>query len=147
MPNWTGVDPAQWALNAIKKVEAAPRYIVEEMANSMAWTVTSGGFTPVDTGNLSRSVTISTTQVMRDDWGYHSPVRQDYGKAVEGITGDTTAFIGYKAAYAHRVNYGFVGTDSLGRYYNQSGRGFLEANVAKFDVIVAKAVKRLEFIK
>lgn len=144
MSNWTGTDPVKWAQDAIRKVKQAPAMFAEEMANSMAWTVASGGFTPLDTGNLSRSVTISMTPLNRDPSGYHSPVRQNYGSAVKAIKGDGTFFIQYKAAYAHRVNYGFVGTDSLGRSYNQSGRAFLEANIARAPQLMQKVATRLQ---
>jgi len=33
---------------------------------------------------------------------------------------------GWTAPYADRINYGFTGTDSLGRYYNQAGVHFIE---------------------
>ena len=39
--------------------------------------------------------------------------------------------------YALRLEYGFVGEDSLGRYYNQAGRYFVTNNVAMWDKIVA----------
>lgn len=145
MPNWTGTDPVKWAQDAIRKAKAAPAMVVEEMANAMATSVRASGFTPVDTGNLSRSVTISMTPISRDGPGYNSPVRQNYNSAVKGFTADGTAFIAYKAIYAARVNYGFVGTDSLGRSYNQSGRAFLESNIARFPAIVQKVVARLQF--
>lgn len=141
---WTGTDPEKWAQDAIRKAKAAPGMVAEEMANAMATSVRASGFTPVDTGNLSRSVTISRTPISRDGPGYNSPTRQDYGLVTKGFV-DGSINIAYKAAYAHRVNYGFVGTDSLGRSYNQSGRAFLESNVARFPSIVAKVVARLNY--
>ena len=110
----------------------------------MAWTVKSGGFTPLDTGNLSRSVTIDVKPITVDNPGYNSPVRQDYGAAIKSIKGDGSSYVAYRANYARRVNYGFVGTDSLGRTYNQSGRAFLEANVKRFPAIVSKVAARLK---
>lgn len=144
---WTGTDPVKWAQAAIKKAQAAPRFVVEEMANAMATSVRASGFTPVDTGNLSRSVTISLAPIKRDGPGYNSPVRQDYNGAVKGIPYDGATYIAYKAIYAARVNYGFVGTDSLGRSYNQAGRAFLEANIARFPQVVQKAVARLNYVE
>ena len=35
-------------------------------------------------------------------------------------------YLGNTASYAARVNWGFVGTDSLGRHYNQAGRYWVE---------------------
>lgn len=40
------------------------------------------------------------------------------------------------AVYARRIEYGFVGHDSLGRYYNQAGRYYVTNNVAQWDSIV-----------
>jgi len=42
------------------------------------------------------------------------------------------------------LNYGFVGTDSLGRNYNQSGRAFLEANIARAPQLMQKVATRLQ---
>lgn len=38
--------------------------------------------------------------------------------------------------YAKRIEYGFVGYDSLGRYYNQAGHYFMTNNVAQWGDIV-----------
>lgn len=139
---WTGTDPAKWAQEQIRKLQAVPQVVADEMANTMAQYVDAGGLTPLDTGNLSRSVTISFAPVKRDPDGYHAPQRQDFdGTARQWKGGDI--YIAYRAAYAHRVNYGFVGADSLGRTYNQSGRAFLEGYVAQFPQVVVRAVERL----
>lgn len=140
---WTGTDPVKWAQQAISKVKAAPQIIVDEMANTMTQYVTVGGLTPVDTGNLSRSVTISFTPINRDPDGYHAPQRQNFDYVARRMPADGTAFISYRAAYAHRLNYGFVGTDILGRSYNQAGRAFLEGYVSQFPVVVNRAIARL----
>ncbi|RZZ81126.1 hypothetical protein [Pseudoxanthomonas winnipegensis] len=49
-------------------------------------------------------------------------------------------YAGWTAAYALRMEYGFQGTDSLGRTYDQAGNGFLRAAVQNWDFIVAEAV-------
>lgn len=143
MANWSGIDPAKWAAEAIKKAEAAPRVIADEMANTMTQYVTVGGLTPVDTGNLSRSVTISMTPLNRDPDGYHAPTRQNFDYVARRIPPDSDFYIQYRAAYAHRLNYGFVGTDALGRYYNQAGRAFLEGYVSQWRQVVKRAIERL----
>ena len=45
--------------------------------------------------------------------------------------------------YARRVEYGFVGTDSLGRHYNQKGRGMMEQTMAHLPQIAERAVARV----
>jgi hypothetical protein len=47
------------------------------------------------------------------------------------------------AAYAMRIEYGFVGEDSLGRYYNQKGRYFVTRNVARWPEVVAAEAKKI----
>lgn len=145
MTGWQGTDPVAWAKQQKRVINVLPARLAEAMANAMATRVGVGGFTPVDTGNLSRSVTISASPIMRDGPGYNSPVRQDYRAASSVAKGDGSAYVSYKAIYAHRVNYGFVGTDVLGRSYNQSGRGFNEANIARFPAILAGVVSKLRF--
>ena len=48
------------------------------------------------------------------------------------------------AVYAMRIEYGFVGTDSLGRHYNQQGRYFVTQNVAAWPTIVADMAEQLK---
>ena len=48
------------------------------------------------------------------------------------------------AAYARRIEYGFVGEDSLGREYNQKGRFFVRKNIKRAKQIVSQLVKDLQ---
>ena len=57
--------------------------------------------------------------------------------------GDTARFA-YTAAYALRMELGFVGQDSLGRTYNQSGRHFVEGAAAQWPAIVERNAARLK---
>jgi hypothetical protein len=45
--------------------------------------------------------------------------------------------------YALRIEKGFVGTDSLGRTYNQAGRHFVGANAARFQDFVSDRVREV----
>jgi hypothetical protein len=45
--------------------------------------------------------------------------------------------------YAKRLEYGFVGTDSLGRYYNQPGRFFVTDTCKRWPQIVQKVTSDL----
>lgn len=47
------------------------------------------------------------------------------------------------AAYALRLEYGFVGPDSLGRVYDQKGRFYVTTNMAKWSQIVEDTAKEL----
>jgi hypothetical protein len=51
-------------------------------------------------------------------------------------------YVGWSAAYARRVEYGFKDTDKLGRKYNQEGAGFLRGAMEKWDETVDSAAKK-----
>lgn len=54
--------------------------------------------------------------------------------ATQMTFGETLFFVN-NAIYGMRLNYGFVGADSLGREYNQPGRYFVEDAIAKWYTI------------
>jgi len=56
--------------------------------------------------------------------------------------GDKATMV-YNAPYAMRQNYGFTGYDSLGRYYNQAGKFWVEAVGARYVSIMRAAATRL----
>ena len=61
-----------------------------------------------------------------------------YEAAISGYElGDTLQFA-WTMEYAYRIELGFVGTDSLGRTYNQAGRHFVGKNAAEFPRFVAE---------
>lgn len=62
---------------------------------------------------------------------------------LQGLTLQDTFYFTNATAYARRVNYGFVGEDSLGRHYNQAGQFYLENNLAKWPAIVAARGEQL----
>lgn len=57
--------------------------------------------------------------------------------------GDRIAIVN-PVVYARRVEYGFVGKDSLGRYYDQKGRGMMQQTIAMLPEIAARAVARVQ---
>ncbi|USA40217.1 HK97 gp10 family phage protein [Pelagerythrobacter marinus] len=135
---WSGVDPSRWAENKDKLLTALLRNSVQELAKEASSTIPNGGRVPVKTGNLARSVVVDN-EPPRIIEGLATG---DYSLGIAGIKPGQPIYIGWQAAYARRQNYGFVGTDSLGRTYNQAGYGFAEATAAKWDGIVkAQAAK------
>jgi len=74
---------------------------------------------PVKTGNLTNSIAYSTESVSSPVHG--SPTD---GKPLEKAD-KSTVRIGSNVAYAARIEYGFSGTDSLGRTYNQPEKSYL----------------------
>lgn len=89
-----------------------------------------GGKMPVDTGNLRNSVAGSTT-------GMPAVGAQPPELVLLTVRLGDTVWVGWTAAYAMRMEYGFQGADSLGREYSQAGRGFLRAQIQMWDSIVS----------
>lgn len=53
-------------------------------------------------------------------------------------------YIANPAPYARRVEYGFVGTDSKGRHYNQPGHGMVQQTVAELPQIADKIAQKFK---
>lgn len=88
-----------------------------------------GGKMPVDTGFLINSGVASTSGMPGSAGRPLSIV------LLEVALGDNV-FVGWTAAYALRMEYGFMGEDSLGREYSQQGKGFLRTAVQQWTNIV-----------
>ena len=137
---WEGVDPAKWAGSSTAALTALLRNSVQALAGEMGKTIPNGGLVPVKTGNLARSVVVSDQPPNTLVYGPPNPnALSGIGALIPG----QPVYLGWQAAYARRQNYGFVGTDSLGRTYNQSGFGFAEAAAAKWPQIVAEQGAKL----
>lgn len=143
---WSGTNPAEWARKAKESIRNTYRESVQELGIEMSTGSPSGtsgpGILPVVTSNLANSVLVqvgSMPKVAPPDTKFTAP---DLA-AAQFLEVGSTAYIGYQANYARRINYGFVGEDSLGRNYNQAGRGFVERAAAKWPTIVAEAAARV----
>lgn len=139
MAGWEGVEPSKWAGASTAGLTALLRNSVQALAKEAATTIPNGGRVPVKTGNLARSVVVDNKppQVIE------GLAKLDYSLGLAGIKPGDTIYIGWQAKYSRRLNYGFVGADSLGRVYNQSGYGFAEATAAKWPAIVAEQAAKL----
>lgn len=140
MAGWQGVDPAKWAGNlSTNGLTALLRNSVQALADEAAKTIPNGGRVPVKTGNLARSVVVDTKppQIIE------GLATGDYSLGVSSIKPGDTVYIGWQAIYSRRLNYGFVGADSLGRTYNQSGYGFAEAAAAKWPSILQEQAMKM----
>jgi hypothetical protein len=47
------------------------------------------------------------------------------------------------AVYARRVEFGFIGTDSLGRKYNQTGRAFVRGVLNQADLLASATLGKM----
>lgn len=86
------------------------------------------------TGNLINSITYSTKSVS-------NPVSNTTGSKLEKPT-ELSVKIGTNVVYAARVEFGFIGQDSLGRTYNQLPKSYLRAGIAEHKKDVEKILAR-----
>lgn len=115
-------------------LSASVQDVVEEAQKPVA----QGGRMPVDTGFLRNSL-VSELNGSQIATGAES-----YALAVAGMEPGDIARFGWTAAYAMRMEMGFVGEDKLGRTYNQAGRHFVEAAALQWDRIVQENIARLK---
>lgn len=131
-----------WAAQSKERMTAVRRRSVELLAEEMTNTVPNGGRVPFQTGNLARSLLASTGGIPS------ASDKLSTGSNVGAVTAtlelDQPVWLGYQANYARRMNYGFVGADSKGRVYNQSGYHFVEGAIDAWPQLIDKAVSELK---
>lgn len=109
--------------------------------------------TPVDTGNLRNSLvahlnssgdvqTVTGPGSNPSDSTFRGGAEQSIANIMNAKLGDKISYV-YHATYARRLNLGFVGFDSLGRFYNQAGRFWIEKVGARYRSIMRAAATRL----
>lgn len=128
----------EWVAQTKERLDAVHGRSVELLGEELAKTKPEGGKVPFMTGNLARSL-LASKQGMPNvaDAPY---VGSNIGLIAATLKADETVYIGYQAIYAARMNYGYIGADSLGRVYNQQGNYFVEGAVAEWPNIVKNAV-------
>lgn len=131
----------KWASKSEERITAVRRRSIEMLGEEMTRTKPEGGRVPVDTSNLSKSVLADKNAMPKTAEGPFAG--SNVGAVVATLANDQPLWIGYQAKYARRRNYGFVGADSLGRVYNESGDYFVEGAIAEWPQIVARAVAEL----
>jgi hypothetical protein len=106
--------------------------------------------TPVDTGFLRGSwqpsvgaVQVADSASVGLDAGGAAAISQ-ISLAVAGMKTGDVFHMRNNAAYARRLEYGFVGQDSLGRTYNQAGRYYVSDTIKSWPQIVARVAKDLK---
>lgn len=131
-----------WVSQTEERLDAVYARSVELLGEEMAKTRNEGGRVPFLTGNLARSLLASKT-------GMPNVAGGPFGGSNVGLVAATlkakeTVWLGYQANYAARQNYGYVGSDSRGRVYNQQGAHFVDHAVANWSSIVNKAIKEVK---
>jgi hypothetical protein len=126
------------------------RASAQDLGQQVIEPVEAGGHMPVRTGFL-RSTFLASTQAMPViDPSAHPPkdaapgqfAATDVNLVIAGADLDETIYMGFVAAYARRVNYGFVGSDSLGRVYGQWGYNFIDLATQQWPRIVDDNAKK-----
>ena len=134
----------QWTKETEQRMTAVWRQSIDDLADHMNTTRDNGGRLPKLTGNLMRSLLASTSAMPATGEPDAKYSGQDVGLVTAGLRLDQTVWLGYQAIYARRLNYGFVGEDSLGRNYNQAGAHFVEGAIAEWPNIVRMAVSKIK---
>jgi hypothetical protein len=130
---------SEWASAELDRAEAVFQTAAQTVANEVRNPVSEGGRMPVKTGNLRRSLMASTSTMPLIREGAEQFTDGGIELIIAGAELGATVYLGFQAAYAARLNYGFVGQDSLGRTYNQTGFGFVDAVSQRWPQIVAAA--------
>ena len=102
--------------------------------------------TIVVSGNLRRSLMASTVMMptFKKDVKFDAENTGLIALTIAGMSEGDPFYFGFQAAYAARWNYGFTGTDSLGRKYtNNSGSGMVQRSAAKWVAFVKQAEREL----
>lgn len=122
-----------------EKAKAAPLLVIRETIQEINNEIIAN--TPVDTGFLRASYFASVGALPSGEGGAGSAA------AVNGLAATLqpgqTYYMGNVARYARRLEYGFVGTDSLGRTYNQRGRFFMSSVLARAAAIANAVAARV----
>lgn len=130
---------SEWASAELDRAEAVFQTAAQEVANEVRKPVIEGGRMPVDLGNLRRSLMASTSAMPLVKPDQTTFTDSGIELVISGAELGSVVYLGFQAAYAARMNYGFVGQDSLGRTYNQTGYGFVDAVAQRWTQIVAAA--------
>lgn len=130
---------SEWGQAELERAEAIYQTAAQTVANEVRNPLAEGGRMPVKTGNLRRSLMASTSEMPSIKPEQTSFSDSGIEMVIAGAELGGAVYLGFQAAYAPRMNYGFVGEDSLGRVYNQAGFGFVDAVAQRWPQIVAEA--------
>lgn len=130
-------DPEQFAVDVRQWVEKAKGNVdLAYQATAMLALGRVKELTPVKTGFLRASWT-----VVSGGSGSATSGQEGALAVIANLkAGDAIALVN-PAPYAMRINFGFVGKDSLGRHYNQKGRHMVEQTMAEMPQLAEQAVK------
>ncbi len=124
----------EWAAKMKRRLRYVRAAVPARIIEAQQWPVHLGGHMPVVSGELRDSLVI-------DVGGMLLIGAESYLELFALGAEAKKVRWGWTVAYADRVNYGFTGVDSLGRYYNQSGRHFIEYGQMMYKQILREEVR------
>lgn len=129
-----------WVAKSKRQMTAVYRQSAQTLANEVRKTKPDGGNMPIVTGNLRRSLMASTSGMPVIAREGEPPDNEAQVTLVIAKAKPTDPiYLGFQAAYARRMEYGFTDEDSLGRFYDQEGNFFVRHAADKWQEIVQEA--------
>lgn len=128
-----------WAARFPEKMDALARQSSQELSERV---VTS---TPVDTGFLRSSwqPSLGKPALAKGEAGAQAQASAQVSLVITEMKAGDLYYLVNNAAYAKRIEWGFVGQDSLGRTYNQTGRHMVTDNVKRWNTVVESVAQDL----
>jgi len=144
-------DVSKWVRQSEQRLEAVFRDSAQTLSEEVKKPRAAGGNMPVDTGFLRASMQASNTEMPKIDKEVTPEENATYPENSEqvelliaGSKLGQTIYLGFTAAYARRLEYGFKGKDKLGREYNQEGYGFVRLAAQKWQRIVRASSAKIK---
>lgn len=125
----------------VEKAKAAPMAVIRETVQDLNNEIIAN--TPVVTGNLRGSYFAAVNSIPSGAGTAGRVSSVAINALAANLNPGDVYFMGNTAAYARRIEYGFVGADSLGRQYNQQGRFYMRRALERVDEIAAAAAARI----
>lgn len=113
--------------------------VTQESAKTRAGPAAQGAI-PRDFGHLVNTVASD----VNGSGQFAIDAANDTTLIINNLDAGDIMHIAWTAAYAQRINSGFVGTDSLGRTYNQAGVHWVESTAEKWSDIVNANAEHLK---
>ncbi|WP_018900420.1 hypothetical protein [Rhizobium sp. 2MFCol3.1] len=137
---------SDWVKATEKRLNAVFRLSTQRVIEVMQKTDREGGYLPYDQGFLRASLVVLVNKPpppadKTDETASPTYNPDEIQLAIAGAVAGDRIVAAYTMAYARRLEYGFVGTDSLGRSYNQQGIGWTQRAAQQWPQIV-KAVEQ-----
>lgn len=122
-----------------QKMDALARQTCQQVSENVI------SSTPVDTGFLRSSwqPSLGDPEAGAGAAGKQAQASAAVALVVGKMKAGEVYYLTNNAVYAKRIEFGFVGKDSLGRNYNQQGRFMVTDNVKRWPVVVEAVTKDL----